>query len=180
MKNCLLLFLAMVLLASCSAPKYAYHFDHYDYNSGKKEKAIYSETTLVVETESVSPIASIDEQALVASASESSVYVPEVNESALTLDKAKENYTALSRTEKKEIRKEAVKSIKEYVKAKKNGDNDKAEQLAKAMDNDLKLAAIFGAVGIVAAIIGGDVFLVISAVAWIIAVIFFIKWLVRQ
>jgi len=179
MKNYLLLFLALVLLASCSAPKYAYHFDHYDYNIGKKQQIANSEAVVSTETEITSPIA-IDEQVLVASASETVVFVPEINKPTLALEKAKENYAALSKAEKKEIRREAVKSIKEYVKAKKNGDNDKAEQLAKAMDNDLKLAAIFGAVGIVAAIIGGDVFWVISAVAWIIAVIFFIKWLVRQ
>lgn len=48
------------------------------------------------------------------------------------------------------------------------------------MDNDLKLAAIFGAVGIVALIISGDVFYIIGGIALIIGVVFFVKWLVRQ
>ncbi len=177
MKKHLLLFLALGMLASCSAPKYAYHFDHYDYNAGKSKKSSLPETVLA-ESSIDFPII-IDEQALLASTSDDVTYHPEVKP-AVDLRNAKENFSALSKTEKKEIRKDAVKSIKEYTKAKKSGDNEKAEQLAKAMDNNLKLAAIFGAIGVVAAIIGGEVFWIISAVAWIIALVFFIKWLVRQ
>jgi len=179
MKTYTLLFLALGMLASCSAPKYAYHFDHYDYNSGKKEKALLPET-VTAESSMDTPIL-LAEQTLLASASVDAVYQPETESNlAVGLSNAKENILALSKAEKKEIRKEAITSIKEYTKAKKSGDMEKAEQLAKAMDNDLKLAAIFGAVGIVAGIIGGEVFWVIAAVAWIIALVFFIKWLVRQ
>ena len=37
MKKYLLLIASVLLLAACSSPKYAYYFDHYDYNSGKKK-----------------------------------------------------------------------------------------------------------------------------------------------
>ncbi len=50
----------------------------------------------------------------------------------------------------------------------------------KALDKDLKLAAIFGAVGIVALLIGGDVFWVIGGIALLIGVVFFVMWLARQ
>jgi hypothetical protein len=70
--------------------------------------------------------------------------------------------------------------VKTYIKAKKSGDEVKAAEAAAAMDHDLKLAAIFGAVGIVALIIGGDVFWVIGGIALIIGVVFFVLWLSRQ
>src|SRR5687768_11298725 len=37
MKKSLLLIASVMLFAACSSPKYAYYFDHYDYNSGKKK-----------------------------------------------------------------------------------------------------------------------------------------------
>src|SRR3989337_162878 len=36
MKKYVLLIASVLLLSACSTPKYAYYFDHYDYNSGKK------------------------------------------------------------------------------------------------------------------------------------------------
>ncbi len=32
-----MLFGAAVLITACSSPKSVYHFDHYDYNSGKED-----------------------------------------------------------------------------------------------------------------------------------------------
>lgn len=177
MKNYLLLFCAIALLASCSSPKYAYHFDHYDYNSGKKQKVTNSEVSKY-QVEEVS--FAIQDEELLASTTTETIYLAEVKEGTSIPNSLVKNSSTLTKGEKRELKKEAVKSIKSYVKAVKAGDHDKASEMAKAMDKDLKFAAIFGAVGIVAAIIGGDVFWVISAVAWIIAVIFFIKWLVRQ
>jgi hypothetical protein len=48
------------------------------------------------------------------------------------------------------------------------------------MDPDLKLAAIFGSIGVVALIIGGDVFAIIGGIAMIVGLVFFVRWLVRQ
>ncbi len=47
-------------------------------------------------------------------------------------------------------------------------------------DEDLKLATIFGAVGITGLIIGGNVFNIIGAIALVIGVVFFVKWIIRQ
>ncbi|MBX2961715.1 MAG: hypothetical protein KF687_04330 [Cyclobacteriaceae bacterium] len=179
MRNLLLLFGAVLLLASCSTPKYAYYFDHYDYNSGKKQSLTQTQQASQVDEVSFA----LPEQELIASISQEPAYLAETNEISkenAAMDEAKAVVASLSKSEKKELRKEALQTVKAYAKAIKAGENDKAAEMAKAMDKDLKLAAIFGAVGIVTAIIGGDVFWVISAVAWIIAVIFFIKWLVRQ
>jgi hypothetical protein len=48
------------------------------------------------------------------------------------------------------------------------------------MGQDMKLAAIFGAVGIVLLIIGGDVLTIIGAVALLVGLYFFIRWLIHQ
>jgi hypothetical protein len=86
----------------------------------------------------------------------------------------------MSKEEKKAFRKEAKAQIKQYVKAAKSGDKTQMAEASKALDKDLKLAAIFGAVGIVALLIGGDVFWVIGGIALLIGVVFFVMWLARQ
>lgn len=176
MRN-LLFLLALVTLASCSSPKYTYHFDKYDYSNGKSKNAAKSEVDGVLRSAEVAPITA-SEQTLLASAADEVTYLP--TEQVLLSDNTDRKFTVLTKEEKREIRKEAVKSIKEYVKAVKAGDNDKANEMAKGMDSDLRWAAIFGAAGIVSLIIGGDVFYIIGAVALIVGVVFFIKWLTRQ
>jgi uncharacterized MAPEG superfamily protein len=51
-----------------------------------------------------------------------------------------------------------------------------------AMENDLKLAIIFGAVGIVGLMLGGasNAFFYIGGIALLIGVVFFVKWVIRQ
>jgi Flp pilus assembly protein TadB len=89
---------------------------------------------------------------------------------------------AVTKQIKKEIKEVQKEYKKEIKKLKKSSDKDNIEeaQAAKAIDRDLKLAAIFGAVGIVALIISGQVFWIIGGIALIIGVVFFVKWLVRQ
>ena len=53
MKKYLLLIASVLLLAACSSPKYAYYFDHYDYNSGKKK--VETATTQLTGTNIVTP-----------------------------------------------------------------------------------------------------------------------------
>src|SRR3989337_4578543 len=69
MKKYLLLLASVLLFAACSTPKYAYYFDHYDYNSGKKKietpKTQLSHINLA--TPEMSPL-QLDEQAVPASA----------------------------------------------------------------------------------------------------------------
>ncbi|HEX5170539.1 MAG TPA: hypothetical protein VFW11_15285 [Cyclobacteriaceae bacterium] len=176
MRKYLSLMAAGLILASCSSPKYTYYFDRQDYNAGKKQNA--RESLALTEKQEESKIESplkLDPQTLVASADNSAAVL---NESKAEV--ASKSYKEMTKTEKKEFRKEAKTLIKSYVKAKKAGDEVKAAEAAAAMDHDLKLAAIFGAVGIVALIIGGDVFWIIGGIALIIGVVFFVLWLSRQ
>ncbi len=50
------------------------------------------------------------------------------------------------------------------------------------MDHDLKLAIIFGAVGLTLTLFGGvnEVFWILGVIAFVVGVVFFVKWVVRQ
>ncbi|HNP07786.1 MAG TPA: hypothetical protein PKN99_09160 [Cyclobacteriaceae bacterium] len=172
MKSKLYYLLAIVLLASCSAPKYAYHFDRYDYNSGKK-----SERKVAIHLEN--DVAPVDAEQLLASKGNTFLVAqnPQDNSAevmAVSPTEVRKTYAQMSKSERKELRTD----IKKYIKEKK--ESVTATKKANAMDNDLRLAAIFGAIGFVALIISGDVFYILGGIAMIIGVVFFVKWLVRQ
>lgn len=176
--------MACLLMAACSSPKYAYHFSEYDYNSGKnklsnvpqpaEELTVVSETPLKLEDESLT--ASADKTRIVTR----NAGVASRSNDARLEESASKAYADMSKAERKVFRREAKSLIKSYIKAKRAGDEVKAAEAAMAMDKDLKMAAIFGAVGVVALIIGGDVFWVIGGIAMIIGVVFFVLWLSRQ
>ena len=88
----------------------------------------------------------------------------------------KKTFAELTRAEKKDVRKE----IKKVIKAEKK--SIKTTQTTQGMDHDLKLAAIFGAVGVVGLILGGasSVFWAIGGIALLIGVVFFVIWLTKQ
>jgi len=181
MKKELIYILFLGFLVACSSPRYSYNFDHYNYNAGKKKAvAVESSTTNLTQ----GPEA-IRAEELTASA-EAIPVVREETTSPATLAAAQaalgKKYGDMSKVEKKEFRKEVKNSVKAYVKAKRNGDNVAAEKAVKAMDNDLKLAIIFGAVGLTLTFFGGvnSVFWIMGVVAVVIGVVFLIKWLVRQ
>ena len=71
---------------------------------------------------------------------------------------------------------------KEIKKIAKKNDVVESTEATKALDRDLKLGAIFGAVGVVGLILGGAsaVFFYIGGIALIIGVVFFVRWLIRQ
>jgi hypothetical protein len=184
MKNILMLVGSVLLLASCSAPKYSYYFDHYDYNSGKKK--VNPEAVLLTANENgtqeiptrESPL-QVEKEALMADAV-NTVVVPEKPAPAAAEKKLIEKkYSDLSKAEKKEFRKVLKAEIKKAVKNKKAGDsvND-----TKALDYNLKMAIIFGAVALTLSFFGGvnSVFWVASVVALVIGVVFFIKWIAEQ
>ena len=175
MKSKITLLLAVVVLASCSGPKYAYYFDHHDYNAGKKQTPTQAQVSL---TSEVSPLA-VDPQELVASTSGAPLAAAEVSAEPVVV---KKTYMQMTKAEKKTFRKELGKQIKSYVAEKKKMKKMNSVESAKAgsMDHDLKLAIIFGAVGIVGLIIGGDVFWIIGGIALLIGVVFFVKWIIRQ
>lgn len=182
--------LAAIFMAACSSQKYTYHFDKFDYNTGKHSASgeLVAEGT---QAHSGAPAFSADplklhSEALTASADNNKIIMPpstaavEPQDAPVAEESPAGSYKEMSRAERKEFRKEAKALIKTYIKAKKEGDEVKAAQAAQAMDHDLKLAAIFGAVGIVALIIGGDVFWILGGIALIIGVVFFVLWLSRQ
>ncbi|HEY8512145.1 MAG TPA: hypothetical protein VIL31_09310 [Cyclobacteriaceae bacterium] len=180
--------LAAVFLAACSTPKYTYLFDKVDYNSGRhaseRMKAQLPEQDAVTaQAISQSPLL-LDANAMSASAeanpSATFVETKPTPVAAVADEAPVKSYKEMSKAERKEFRKEAKELVKAYIKAKKEGDEVKATAAAQAMDHDLKMAAIFGAVGIVALIIGGDVFWIIGGIALIIGVVFFVLWLSRQ
>jgi hypothetical protein len=188
MKNVFLLLVGVLLLAACSTPKkYSYHFDHYNYNIGKK-KTSAPRTSLADNREEItdnsmrvedSPI-QVTSEDLVASVEKTA---PLPVKSAPTAEKnaVAKKYSAMSKSEKKEFRKSLIKEIKNLKKIKK-GDNNTSPNNTKVMDYNLKMAIIFGAVALTLSFFGGvnSIFWVLSVVSLVIGVVFFIKWIAEQ
>lgn len=180
MKKKLLYLLSLALLAACSAPKYSYNFDHYNYNAGKKKSAVSNENVVLQGPETV------QSTELIASKELTPVLFEDNMKTTAVLTEAQNNlskkYNAMSKAEKKEFRKELKQSVKTYAKAMKRGDHVAAEKAVQAMDHDLKLAIIFGAVGLTLTLFGGvnSVFWILGVIAFVVGVVFFIKWVVRQ
>jgi len=171
MKKFIVLLSSMLILASCTTPKYTYYFDHYDYNSGKKKV-----TAGVTEVQEQPVIEPVNDAQLIASTEKEAIYIAEEKpaSAAVTKEEAVAKLKSLTKEERKELKKE----LKSYVKEVKNAE---AAPAAKAgLENDVKLAAIFGAVGIVLLIIGGDVLSILGAVALLVGLYFFVRWLMRQ
>jgi len=166
MKSKITFLLAIVVLASCSAPKYALMYDHH-YGADKKQSVAAKE---------VSPLA-INSQELVASTSSEPAILAPSESTGVMVEKT---YLQMTKLERKALRTHLRSEIKSYVSAKKADTTQGIHHTAGGMDNDLKLAAIFGAVGIVGLIIGGNVFNIIGGIALLIGVVFFVKWLIRQ
>ena len=187
MKKYLLLLTSVLLLAACSSPKYAYYFDHYDYNSGKKKAAMPTGEVAqsVIGAPELSPL-QLDAQAVNASAASKikPIDKPAVLPTISAEQKAllQQKYSSLSREEKREFRKELKAEVKKMIKAKKSGESITAMADAKAMDSDLKMALIFTIVAIVLGAFGGanSIFWILSVISIVVAIVFFIQWLARQ
>jgi hypothetical protein len=186
MRNLLLLLVGVLLLAACSAPKYSYYFDHYDYNSGKKK--ISPDSRLAISpveaptfASEVSPL-SIPEETLVASTEPGIVVAEKKVEPVVDQNILAKKYSSLNKTEKKAFRKELKSEIKKYMKAKKSGDNGAAVENTKVMDYNLKMSIIFCAIALTLSFFGGvnSVFWIISVVTLVIGIVFFIKWIAEQ
>ncbi len=177
MKSKLLYLLSLALLAACSAPKYSYNFSSYNYNAGKKKSA-------PVETPAIQGPEIIKPEELTASSETTPAVVNE--KPSLTIAEAQaaisKKYGQMSKSERKDFLKEIKHSVKSYIKAKKKGDNVAAEKAVQTMDHDLKLAIIFGAVGLTLSLFWGvnEVFWILGVIAIVVGVVFFVKWLVRQ
>ncbi|MEJ0054886.1 MAG: hypothetical protein WDN75_04095 [Bacteroidota bacterium] len=94
MKNNITVLLAIVVLASCSAPKYSYYFDRTNYYAGKKESKSSKE---------VSPLA-VDSRQLVATTSDQPVVLaPVVEPSATSAATVEKTYLQMNKAEKKAL-----------------------------------------------------------------------------
>ena len=171
----------MLFLASCSSPRYTYNFDYYDYNSGRKvlPNTTVNEALLANKTEPLK----LNRNQLVAAARpdivKNSLSSSSVPEDASTATKS---YNELSRSEKKQLRNELKEYIKNHSKKLKAGDEVTSVNATKQLDDDLKLAIIFGAIGITFAVLGGinTVFWVIGLIGLIVGLVFFIRWISTQ
>jgi len=169
----------VLLVTACSSPKYAYHFDHYDYNSGKKKSLPAQQ-----QTATDSPL-QLDTETLVASAADEPVVLAK-EPAAQSADQAKNDfakkYKAMSKAERKEFKEDLKKELKAYAKAKKEGKRVASTNATSQLDYDLKMAIIFGAVGLTLSLFGGvsSVFWVLGVIAIVVGVVFLVKWLMRQ
>jgi hypothetical protein len=166
----ILYLIPVALLAACSAPKYTASFQH------QRNSVDYHAVKTV---ESVSPLllaTNIEAEQLVANTKvEPSISLIEAKK------EVKKAYLKMSKSERKEVRHLLKKEIKSIVKNQKK-EMSLTSTKASGLDHDLKLAAIFGAVGIVGLLLGsaGQFFVVIGAISLIIGVVFFVKWLLEQ
>lgn len=159
--------LAILFSASCSTPKIAAHFpsSNVDVNYHPVSAAKVETKTAAVETPVV--LASVNETAIVLPDAEVKKQVAEA-------------YRKLSKEQQREVRQLLKKEVKAIAKNQKKVASATAVAGQGGMDHDLKLAAIFGAVGVVGLLIGGNFFYVIGAIALIVGTVFFVKWLMRQ
>lgn len=168
MKKIYYLILGVLVLGACSTPKYTASFNAYESYAAKgADKRL--------EAAPLAPVA--NPEVVLASISSAPA---EISNTATPVTAEKKTYVQMTKIERKALRSHLRNDIRTYVKEKKSLQVESDQSVKRGMDNDLKLAAIFGAVGIVALIISGNVFYIIGGIALIIGVVFFVKWLVRQ
>jgi hypothetical protein len=164
----------LILISGCSSPKYAYHFDTYDYNSGKKgsqsvEKSDVEHSPLVINTET---LVATTEHVAIATEEKKPVTTPSVRE-------VREQYKAMTKNERREFRKALMSEVKKQTfkrpAAKEGVDSIKA---TKQFDTLSALAIIFGGAGIVLIMFANisNVFWVVGAISLIVGAFFFVKW----
>ena len=171
---------AFLTLAACSAPTYTYNFDHYDYSSGKKLPTQNS-VAHDVPNETVSPL-TFSNKELLASASPTVVVPEEIKTSSFSQEEKADRYKNMSKRERTDFKKELRSEIKNYAKKLKSGDEGASIAATNELDDELKLAIIFGAIGITLTVLGGinTVFWVLGVVGLVIGLVFFIRWISRQ
>jgi hypothetical protein len=181
----ILLVLLPALLCACSSPRYSYYFDSYDYSEGRKPQ--------IVQLKEKNNFAEHRESDLMADASkrivleDRSVITPlpsGVNDAETFTGKDEhQNIESLSKFSRKE-RREFIRDLKDAIReSKKNShQTDVAPDEIKVMDKDLKMAIIFGAVGLTLSLFTGvnAAFGVLGVVAIVVGVVFLVRWLIRQ
>jgi len=174
LKNLLIIFVLSLTIISCSAPKFAYKFDYHDYNAGRKEKQAAKEVAA-----NPGPVA-IQPEMLVAEADVS--VASQQAEAQLASSTPKAAPLTITKSERKMMVKNLKAAVKEMSRTKKSGDVVQTDQGTKAMDSDLKMSIIFLLLSIIAGALVTitELFWILSIAALVVAVIFFVKWLMRQ
>jgi len=164
---------AFVFLTACSSPKYVYHFDHYDYDGGKKVDAHLKE--LPVEE---NPLA-LDEKTLVVSSTAEAIAISEKKDASHSSVKdVAAKLKTMSKQEKKEFRKELRRELVNYSKQNvlKKHDGVDGVQATQKFDTLVALALAFGVAGIVMLMLAGNAFWVAGAICLVVGAFFFVKW----
>jgi hypothetical protein len=174
MKTKLLLLVSIIVLGSCSAPKYTYKFDYHDYNAGRKERQAIKEVAANPGPVEIQPEMLVAEGPVVTPEAGASVSAPSSKPAPLTVTKA----------EKKGMIKDLKQAMKKVAALKKSGDIVQTDQSTKAMDADLKMSLIFLVIAIATGVVGTfvlpELFYILGAVAIIIAIVYLVRWIMRQ
>ena len=132
----LLIILAIIILASCSSPKYTYNFDRYDYNSGRKTNNVDTALPNEVSNGDKNPL-TLDERSLIAS-TDDVIVIPEkkttatgdvkevkvkdvksdikpVKTNAPTAADLEKSYKEMSKAQRKQFRKAMRDDMRRYI-----------------------------------------------------------------
>lgn len=166
---------AAIFLTACSSPKHVYHFDHYDYNIGRK-----TETPVRKMDVEESPL-TIKSQALMASSESKPLLNDDAGQVAATeaVKSVSGKYNDMSKSERKEFRKELKKEIKSLVRKEvKKGESVDSIKKTKVFDTLAALSIVFGVAGIVLITLANisNAFWIIGAISLAIGAFLFVKW----
>ena len=174
MKNIIYVLVLAIVASACSTPKHTASF--YYYNKPINEQTKYAAANEEQQSTVIESAAPSQPEQLVASTSTAPVDLKEAPR------EVRKTYIQMTKTERKALRTHLKSEVKSYVKVQKKNLGIESTKATGAWDNDLKMAAIFGVVGIVGTALWGasEVIGIIGTIALIIAVVFLIKWLIRQ
>jgi hypothetical protein len=175
MKNKLFILAAVLCAWACSSPKYTYHFDHYDYNSGKKKAAATDVTTAsttditTAQPQDTSPLL-LPTESLEASSAPATV-----NDQVLA-----SQIKSMNKSELRQLKKDVKEVVKSLNPKKKQ--NIQEKQKKAAMDGDLRMALIFGIAALILGAFSGvsTVFWILAIAALVVGIIYLIRYLSRN
>ena len=172
MKKILYVLVIALVATACSGPKYTASFNSYDRHVSNQVVQPARPETIMAE-----PAPVIQTEQLMASTSSAPVEIK-----SAPAEEVRKTYIQMTKVERKELRTHLRSEIKSYVKEQKKNLGIESTTATTAMDNDLKMAVIFGAIGLVLGAFFGvnEIIGFIGFVAIVIALVFLIKWLVRQ
>jgi hypothetical protein len=183
----ILLVLLPALLCACSSPRYSYYFDSYDYSEGRKPQIVQlkekNNFADIQHTES-DLMADVSKRIVLEDRTIINLLPSGVNDMETYAGKDEHrNIESLTKFSRKE-RREFIRDLKDAIRESKKNPHQThvAPDEIKVMDKDLKMAIIFGAVGLTLSLFTGvhAAFGVLGVVAIVVGVVFLVRWLIRQ